>query len=77
MGFLDSLLNVVDTVKSKCEDNFSDYRDGYSSGSSKYSSMSDSELMRRAKNQNFSGSSSKKIGEAKAMGDELKRRGLR
>lgn len=77
MGFIDGLLNVVNTVKSKCEDDLSDYRDGYSNGSSKYSSMSDSELMRRAKNQHFSGSSSKRIGEAKAMGDELKRRGLR
>lgn len=55
----------------------SSYRDGYSSGSSKYSSMSDSELMRKARNKDFSGNSSKQIGQAKAMGDELKRRGLR
>ena len=63
MGFIDGLFNAV---KSK-----------YSSGSSKYSSMSDSELMRKARNKDFSGNSSKQIGQAKAMGDELKRRGLR
>ena len=39
--------------------------------------MSDSELMRKARNKDFSGNSSKQIGQAKAMGDELKRRGLR
>ena len=65
MGFIDGLFNAV---KSKY---------GYSSGSSKYSSMSDSELMRKARNKDFSGNSSKQIGQAKAMGDELKRRGLR
>ena len=39
--------------------------------------MSDSELMRKARNKDFSGNGSKQIGQAKAMGDELKRRGLR
>lgn len=74
MGFIDGLFNAV---KSKYERDMSSYRDRYSSGSSKYSSMSDSELMRKARNKDFSGNSSKKIGQAKAMGDELKRRGLR
>lgn len=73
MGFIDGLFNAV---KSKYERDMSSYRDGYSSGSSKYSSMSDSELMRKARNKDFSGNSSKQIGQAKAMGDELKRRGL-
>ena len=58
MGFIDGLFNAV---KSKYERDMSSYRDGYSSGSSKYSSMSDSELMRKARNKDFSGNSSKQI----------------
>ena len=52
MGFIDGLFNAV---KSKYERDMSSYRDGYSSGSSKYSSMSDSELMRKARNKDFFG----------------------
>ena len=58
MGFIDGLFNAV---KSKYERDMSSYRDGYSSGSSKYSSMSDSELMRKARNKDFSGNSSKQM----------------
>lgn len=69
MGFIDGLFNAV---KSKYERDMSSYRDGYSSGSSKYSSMSDSELMRKARNKDFSGNSSKQIGRQKLWVTNLK-----